>query len=115
MTVRDLQDGAPGGWISEDAFRVDNQGGVWVNLDAPVQMQVNPQEDLLQIRRNRQLLGDQTGLRLGRDRLIEVPAEDLVDRDLATISSPDEASWGRVELWRPWSYSWELATLPVEN
>ena len=68
----------------------------------------NPEEDLLQIRRNRQLLGDQTGLRLGRARLIEVPAEDLADRDLATISSPDEARWGRVELWRPWSYSWSL-------
>ena len=115
MIVRDLQDGATGGWISEDAFRVDDQGGVWVNLDAPVEVQVNPEEDLLQIRRNRQLLGDQSGLRLGPARLIEVPAEDLADRDLATMSSPDEARWGRVELWRPWSYSWTLATLPAQK
>ena len=46
MTVRDLQDGAPGGWIAADAFRVDKEGSVWVDLDAPVQAEADPEADL---------------------------------------------------------------------
>ena len=115
MNVRDLEDGASGGWISEDALRVDDQGSVWVDLDAPVETQAEPEADLLRIRRNRELVADQSGLRLGQAHLIEVPAEDLAGRNLASITSPNEAKWWRVKFWRPWSYSWTLTTLPAQK
>jgi hypothetical protein len=111
MTVRELQDGAPGGWISAKAFRVDRQGAVKVDLDAPVSDEADPEEDLLQIRRNRELFAEETGLKLGPKRLIEVPAEELAGRKLEAIDEADEAKWATVTLWKPWSYSWTLKTL----
>jgi hypothetical protein len=113
MTVRELRDGAPGAWIAEDAFRVDNAGSVWVDLDALVQAEADPEADLLQIRRNREILADESGLKLGSTRLIEVPAEELVDRKLAPLDAANTDKWGRVTLWQPWSYSWTLRTLPA--
>ena len=65
MKVRDLQDGAPGGWIAPRAFRVDKEGSVWVDLDAEVLPDVDPEADLLQIRRNQELFADESGLKLG--------------------------------------------------
>ena len=113
MKVRDLQDGAPGGWIAPRAFRVDKEGSVWVDLDAEVLPDVDPEADLLQIRRNQELFADESGLKLGSKRLIEVPAEDLAGRKLDPLATPDPEKWGRIALWQPWSYSWKLRTLPV--
>ena len=113
MKVRELQDGAPGGWIDADAFRVDNEGVVWVDLDAPVQTEGDPEMDLLQIRRNRELAADEAGLKLGSKHLIEVPAEELAGRKLAPLKAPNTDKWGQVTLWKPWSYSWTLKKLPV--
>lgn len=111
MTVRELQDGAPGGWVTADAFRVDTDGSVWVNLDASVQTEADPEADLLQIRRNRELSADESGLKVGPKRLIEVPAEELVGRKFATLEVTDSTKWGHVTLWQPWSYSWTLKRL----
>ena len=113
MTVRGLQDGAPGGWIGAVAFRVDNEGSVWVDLDASVQAEADPEADLVQIRRNRELLADESGLKLGSKDLIEVPAEELAGRNLAALDAANTDRWRRVTLWKPWSYSWTLKTLPV--
>lgn len=111
MTVDELQDEAPGGWISADQFRVDKDGAVWVALDAEVRDEADPEEDFLQIRRNHELFADETGLKLGPKRLIEVPAEDLAGRRLKPIDEPDETKWGKVTLWKPWFYSWTLKAL----
>lgn len=113
MKVRELQDGAPGGWIAAEAFRVDNEGSVWVDLDAEMRPEADPEADLLQIRRNQELFADESGLRLGSKRLIEVPAEDLAGRKLNRLATPDPERWGRVTLWQPWSYSWTLRSLPA--
>jgi len=113
MKVRKLQDGAPGGWIAAEAFRVDKEGSVWVDLDAEVRPEADPEADLLQIRRNQELFADESGLKLGSKRLIEVPAEDLAGRKLGLLAAPDPEKWGRVTLWQPWSYSWTLRTLPA--
>jgi hypothetical protein len=113
MTVRELQDGATGGRISEDAFRVHSDGSIWVNLDAPVEAEFDPEADLVQIRRNRELLADESGLKLGSKRLLEVPAEELAGRNLSPLGAANIEKWGRVALWKPWSYSWTLKTLPV--
>ena len=113
MTVRELQAGAPGGWIAAGAFRVDEEGSVWVDLDAEVRPEVDPEADLLQIRRNQELSADESGLKLGSTRLIEVPAEELAGRKLDRLATPDPERWGRVTLWQPWSYSWTLRTLPM--
>jgi hypothetical protein len=83
MIIRELQDGASGGWIAADAFRVDNDGSVWVDLDASAQTEADPEADLLQIRRNRDLFAEVSGFKLGSKHLIEVPAEELAGRKLA--------------------------------
>lgn len=113
MKVRELRDGAQGGWIDAGAFRVDKEGSVWVDLDAEVRPEADPEADLLQIRRNQELYADETGLKLGSNRLIEVPAEELAGRRLDPLATPDPDRWGRVTLWQPWSYSWTLKTLPA--
>ena len=113
MKIRELEDGAPGGWIAPEAFRVDNEGSVWVDLNAQVRPEADPEVDLLQIRRNQELFADEAGLKLGSKRRIEVPAEDLAGRKLALLATPDPERWGRVTLWQPWSYSWTLRTLPA--
>jgi hypothetical protein len=113
MNVRELPDGAPGGWIAPGAFRVDKEGSVWVDLDAHVELDADPETDLLRIRRNRELFADESGLKRGSNRVIEVPAEDLVDRTLPSVDAPSPEKWGRVVLWQPWSYSWALKKLPV--
>jgi len=113
MKVRELQDGAPDGWIAAEAFRVDKEGSVWVDLDAEVRPEADPEADLLQIRRNQELFADESGLKLGSKRLIEVPAEDLAGRKLDLLAAPDPEKWGRATLWQPWSYSWTLRTLPA--
>ncbi len=113
MTVRELQNGVQGGWIDAGAFRVDRKGSVWVELDAGVRPDADPEADLIQIRRNPELYADETGLKLGSSRLIEVPAEELAGRRLGLLEVPDPDRWGRVSLWQPWSYSWTLKTLPA--
>ena len=113
MKVRELQDGAPGGWIAADAFRVDVEGSLWVDLNAPVQPEADPEMDLLQIRRNRELSADESGLKLGSRHLIEVPAEELAGRKLAPLDAANNDKWGPVTLWKPWSYSWTLKKLPA--
>jgi hypothetical protein len=113
MKVMDLRDGAPGGWIAAGAFRVDKEGSVWVDLDADVRLDADPDADLLQIRRNQELFADESGLKLGSKRLIEVPAEDLAGRKFDLLATPSPEKWGRVTLWQPWSYSWTLRTLPA--
>jgi hypothetical protein len=115
MNIRELQDGAPGGWIAADAFRVDNEGSVWVDLDAPVHEEADPEADLLQIRRNRELFADESGLKLGSKHLIEVPAEELAGRKLTHLDAANTDNWERVTLWKPWSYSWTLRTLPAQK
>jgi hypothetical protein len=113
MKVRELPDGSPGGLIAADAVRVDHEGNVWVDLEASVELQADPEADLLQIRRNRDLFADESGLKLGVKRLIEVPAEELAGRELAPPSTPRRGEMGRVTLWRRWSYSWTLKKLPA--
>jgi hypothetical protein len=113
MKVRELQDGAPGGWIAAEAFRVDKEGSVWVDLDPSVQPEADLEADVLQIRRNREISADQSGLKVGLKRLIEVPAEELAGRKFDLLAVPDAEKWGRVSLWQPWSYSWTLKTLPA--
>jgi hypothetical protein len=99
MKVRELPDGSPGGLIAADAVRVDHEGNVWVDLEASVELQADPEADLL--------------LKLGVKRLIEVPAEELAGRELAPPSTPRRGEMGRVTLWRRWSYSWTLKKLPA--
>gem|GEM_PF-6968420 len=113
MTVRELQDGAAGGWISADAFRVDREGAVCVDLDALVHDEADPEEDLLRIRRNRDISADESGLKVGQNSLVEVPAEELAGRKLALLEDAGEKRWAKVTLWKPWSYSWKLKSLPA--
>jgi hypothetical protein len=111
MKVKELEEAGPGGWIAAEAFRVDEKGSVWVDLDAPVHPEADPEADLLQIRTNRDLFADESGLKVGPNRVIEVPAEELAGRKLDLLVAPDTEKWGHVNLWKPWSYSWTLKKL----
>ncbi len=82
-----------------------------MDLEAPVQAVADPEADLLQIRRNRELFADESGLKLGPNRLFEVPAEELAGRKLGSLDTKDSENWVRVTLWQPWSYSWTLKKL----
>jgi len=113
MKVMQLEAGALGGWVAADAFRVDKAGTIWVDLNADVNGEADPDADVLQIRRNQELFADESGLKHGSKRLLEVPAEELAGRRFDLLAMPDPEKWEPVTLWQPWSYSWTLKTLPA--
>lgn len=107
-TVRELRNGAPGGYVAREDLGRDEIGYVWVRLDAQVFQDEEPPHESVRLRRNFELVFLPKGIANGAKDVIEVPAEDLRDVELTGVGAPDPDEWGQVTLWTPWEHGWTI-------